>query len=175
MMFSDFNMHLLDESADNINSATADLLMRVCTIKDESKSSRRKRSIPQEAAVAPQKDIEIELPLKNLEKITVNATTDDKYGMLYHKFNISVIDPLPVLISFHPSVEGMILYAALDRLPVLGNYQWSTDGNTTLFLSSEELSGNLGTLNIGVGFQGMCKPLKYNLEYDRKFSIIRCC
>jgi hypothetical protein len=151
-------------------------MMRPCSVIGQS-NRRRKRSIQRESVIQPQKDIEVDVPLSNMETlVVVNTTTNDKYGMLYHTFNISTTDPLPVYIAFSPSVDGMMMYAQTGSLPTATSYQWTSDGNVSLFLTSEDVKNENGTLCIGVGFQGRRLPhwFDFCLTYKAPLSSSHC-
>lgn len=156
MTFSAINMHISDESADDVNSPTAYLMMRPCTELLAHHGSRRKRDLQRSDEMIPGRPNIIEFPLHGLEITTVNQTTEDKYGMLYHLYNITKIDPLPIQLSFYPLMDGMVMYASLGNAPTPDDFIWESKGNETLFIPSGNLTNNDGMFWVGVGFEGNC-------------------
>lgn len=150
-IFSDINLYLWDESADGINSPITDMTMHECP----ESANRQKRSVSVIENIIPEEDIDIQFPLTGMEIIEVNSTTDDRYTMLYHQFNISETDPLPVQLTFEPLLNDMVLFANLGSRPTPMNYQWSFHGNDTqtLYIPSANLTGNNGSIWIGVGLE----------------------
>ena len=171
MMFSDLNMYMWDSTADNVNSPTADLNMQHCKEQDDETARRRKRRATEEepSAVTLEDELTIELPLKDLEVIQVNTTTSDRYGMLYHRFNISEDEDelRPVSVSVYPlDNDTLILYARLGGPPSPTDHQWNmivsrnisqTEENImppTLYIPTSNLTNNNGSIWVGVGLKG---------------------
>jgi hypothetical protein len=160
MIFSLVNMYIWDETADDVNSPITYLRLRPCThVPPHHESRRKKRSLERADNIVAEEDFIIEFPLEGLEKLTVNETTDDRCGMLYHQFNLSEIDPAPILLTFEPEMPGLVMYANLKEAPTYQNHKWSSYGNETLYLVSEELEDNGGLLWIAVGHAGGLKRI----------------
>lgn len=157
IVMSDINLRMWDESADDVNSPTSDLLVQSC---ESGQSARRKRrSVSARASsILPTANITIDLPLSNLQSIMVNTTTDDRYGMLYHHFNISEFNPVPVQLSLKSMMpQQLSMYTRLSHSPSPGDHHWLIMSNahaenwSSLYIPASNLIGSNGSLWIGIG------------------------